>query len=385
MTGDSATDVANTFSDITPVYVSISGTACLYRALRYGRMHMLKALKPGQDGSRLCEHVLRKEFSIGYRLEHSNICRTLGWEQVDGLGGCIVMEYVDGMTLTDFMARGCLTRELAQKILLELCSALQYLHGKQLVHRDIKPDNILITYNGNNVKLIDFGLSDGDDYCLLKEPAGTRHYLAPEVLKPGHRLDLRADIYSMGVLMGEMAELLCDRRLARISRRCTAQRPEKRYSSAAEVADALKESRRHGLYAYPTAVASVFLILALLAVGGWQGWKALHGAATLLPPPAYGNLSGGETCRKLIRQEQLRLQGQGMPCDRRQLRADSLRLAQEVEAALKREYPLPEQQAEPSYKRLQEMLLHEASLLYSDVSPASSTMQAKRPQVPEER
>ena len=92
---------------------------------------------------------------------------------------CILLEYVDGVTLKEFMQHGKLTRPVAVKIINELCSALQYIHSKQIVHRDLKPDNILITHNGNNVKLIDFSLSDCDDYDVLKLPAGTRYYLAP--------------------------------------------------------------------------------------------------------------------------------------------------------------------------------------------------------------
>lgn len=68
-----------------------------------------------------------------------------------------------------------------------------------------------MTHNGHNVKLIDFGLSDCDDYDALKLPAGTRYYLAPEALKPGQPLDLRADIYSLGIIIGEMAESLKDK------------------------------------------------------------------------------------------------------------------------------------------------------------------------------
>lgn len=150
------------------------------------------------EGTVFYEQALKKEFNIGYQLEHPHICRTLGWESVPSIGCCILLEYVDGVTLKEFMQHGKLTRPVAVKIINELCSALQYIHSKQIVHRDLKPDNILITHNGNNVKLIDFSLSDCDDYDVLKLPAGTRYYLAPEMLQPDVSLDLRADIYSLG-------------------------------------------------------------------------------------------------------------------------------------------------------------------------------------------
>ena len=58
--------------------------------------------------------------------------------------------------------------------------ALEYIHGKQTAHRDLKPSNIMITRNGQHVKLIDFGLSDTDDYAVYKQPAGTEGYISPE-------------------------------------------------------------------------------------------------------------------------------------------------------------------------------------------------------------
>ena len=224
------------FSNLTEVYVSVSGYARLFRCQRYNRLHILKALKPEYIGSDFYEQALRKEFDIGYQLEHPHICRALGWETLPELGHCIVLEYIDGITLKEVMQRGLLTPELARKFITELCSALHYLHGKQIVHRDLKPENILVTHNGHNVKLIDFGLSDCDDYDALKLPAGTRYYLAPEALKPGQPLDLRADIYSLGIIIGEMAEIL-----AAVSRRCTRRKPAERYASALEVFRSVQE------------------------------------------------------------------------------------------------------------------------------------------------
>lgn len=252
------------FSNLTEVYVSVSGYARLFRCQRYNRLHILKALKPEYIGSDFYEQALRKEFDIGYQLEHPHICRALGWETLPELGHCIVLEYIDGITLKEVMQRGLLTPELARKFITELCSALHYLHGKQIVHRDLKPENILVTHNGHNVKLIDFGLSDCDDYDALKLPAGTRYYLAPEALKLGQPLDLRADIYSLGIIIGEMSESLKDKKLAAVSRRCTRRKPAERYASALEVSRSVQEKsvflRRYRILAAGMAL--------LLVVGG---------------------------------------------------------------------------------------------------------------------
>lgn len=281
------------FSNLSEIYVSFSGYARLFRCQRYNRLHILKALKPSYIGNPFYEQALRKEFDIGYQLEHPHICRALGWETLPELGHCIVLEYIDGATLRELMAQGRLTAALARKLIAELCDALNYLHGKQVVHRDLKPENILVTHNGSNIKLIDFGLSDSDDYEVLKMPAGTRYYLAPEALKPGQLPDLRADIYSLGILTGEMAELLKDKKLAALSRKCTRRKPEDRYPSAPEVVKALHrmDSARQ-LYQRIAAACAGLLLL----TGGYLLWKTGTGSDSVTSLPVYGNYALPEPC-----------------------------------------------------------------------------------------
>ena len=274
------------FSNLSEVYVSVSGYARLFRCQRYNRLHILKALKPEYIGSNFYEQALRKEFDIGYQLEHPHICRALGWETLPELGHCIVMEYIDGITLKEFMQRGLLTPELVRKFITELCSALHYLHGKQIVHRDLKPENILVTHNGYNVKLIDFGLSDCDDYDALKLPAGTRYYLAPEALKPGQPLDLRADIYSLGIIIGEMAECIKDKKLAAVSRKCTRRNPKERYPSALAVSRCVR-GRTVPFRRYGMLTAGVVLLCAL----GYVAYVFLAPEQTPALLPVYGNYS----------------------------------------------------------------------------------------------
>ena len=254
------------FTHIEQMYVSQDGYTCLYKCERLGKLHVLKALQPDYIRKDFYEKALRKEFSMGFQLDHPHICRTLSWEYVEGLGHCIVMDYIDGVPLSSVMESGRFKPDLAQKIITELCAALEYLHKKQIVHRDLKPSNILITHNGDNVKLIDFSLADADDATMLKLPAGTRHYLAPEVLEDAP-LDCRADIYSLGVIIGEMAEMLNDRQLAALSRHCTQRKPEQRPASATEVLKAL--NTRH----FPWKAALAFIVclsLLLFALWNWQ-------------------------------------------------------------------------------------------------------------------
>lgn len=358
--GEATPPVEVTFTDIQEIYVSRSGWNRLFRCHRHGKLHVLKALQPVYEGTAFYEQALKKEFNIGYQLEHPHICRTLGWESVPSVGCCILLEYVDGVTLKEFMQQGKLTRPVAVKIINELCSALQYIHSKQIVHRDLKPDNILITHNGNNVKLIDFSLSDCDDYDVLKLPAGTRYYLAPEMLQPDVSLDLRADVYSLGVIIGEMATALKDKHLASVSRKCTRRKREKRYASAMEVVDAVTVPRRKRLYArMAAAVLAVVACWGIYAVAG----DLLSVSSSSSPSfyPVYGNQVCSESCFRLLASERMRMMHAADSwADERSWKADSLQLMRQLKAVLDAEYPLPELRESAAYKCRWEGLQQEA-------------------------
>jgi serine/threonine protein kinase len=155
--------------------------------------------------------------------------------ELSDIGPCIVMEYIDGMTLREFLSQNKLTGKNAHKIISDICHALNYVHSKQIIHRDLKPENILITYNGQNVKLIDFGLADSDDYEILKIPAGTKRYIAPEQSDKNCTLDNRADIFSLGVIIEEMNEKLHNIQLKKIAKRCMEPDRNKRFDTVSDI------------------------------------------------------------------------------------------------------------------------------------------------------
>ena len=192
--------VGDSQMDIQKVYESRGGYTLVSKMAVGGRLVALKSLKPEYVGNPFYEGLLRKEYEIGSGLNHPNICPVLGFVNIPGLGNCIEMRWVDGERLGALIGRKGLP---VRKIILEICDALEYLHRNQIIHRDLKPSNILITNNGQNVKLIDFGLSDADWYTLFKNPAGTRDYVSPEQLA-GEDVDCRTDIYSLGRIMQEL-------------------------------------------------------------------------------------------------------------------------------------------------------------------------------------
>lgn len=263
--------MTNRFTDIEPLYTSVNGHAALYRAQRMGKWHVLKCLKAEYADNPLYLGLLHKEFEIGYNLSHPNIAQTIGFERVDGLGPCIVMEYIGGQTLRNVLDCSKLTRDSARRIILQTCEALSYIHSRQIIHRDLKPENIMLTDNGGNVKLIDFGYSDTDSYTVLKQPAGTRHYAAPEQ-ESGQVVDTRADIYALGVIMGEINGALPRKwpRLGRIADKCARTDANQRYASATDVGAALTPTHttRNAAIAAVTTAAAITTFAFMLTENG---------------------------------------------------------------------------------------------------------------------
>ena len=147
------------WSDITLLQQRRQNT--IYTAKRYGKRYLLKAISPEYQSLTDIRLLQEKEFSLGILLKHSNIAETYSLEEVPEIGRCIVMEYVDGMTLAQWL-NSSPSRVQRERVLAQLLEVMEYIHGLQLVHNDLKSSNILITRNGQNVKLIDFGLSDTD-------------------------------------------------------------------------------------------------------------------------------------------------------------------------------------------------------------------------------
>lgn len=248
------------FSDVwsKPELLSSEGHNALYVATRFGRKYVLKALAEPYRESTPHIELLRKEFSIGVAVDHPNIVRLLDFGHMESIGWYIRMEYIDGITLNQFLE----TRPSAtirRRILEQLLDALAFLHERQIIHRDIKPANILITRNGSTVKLIDFGVSDTDDYVTFKQPAGSMAYIAPEQLT-GQPIDNRADIYAVGKIIS----LLFPHRYRYIARKCTRVSPADRYSSCAQVARVMRIADRLCLW-LPVSL----LFLAVLCLAGW--------------------------------------------------------------------------------------------------------------------
>ena len=171
------------------------GYNLLVRAKRYGRWWMLKGLKEPYRNDAVYQVLLQKEYEITSQLQHPMTVSVFSFEEVEELGPCIVMEWIEGQTLKEWLAQGRHSLKQRRHVADMLLEALAYVQSRQTQHRDLKPSNIMLTHDGQHLKLIDFGLSDTDSHAILKEPAGTEGYMAP---------DGPSDIYSLGCILREL-------------------------------------------------------------------------------------------------------------------------------------------------------------------------------------
>ena len=127
------------FSDVQEI--SAQGYTILYRAKRYGRWYALKTLTEDAVRQSAYVQVLRKELEVLMLMQHPSVVQTIGLEDVNGIGPCIVMEYIDGETLDSILKREELpSLTVRRRMVDELCAAVAYVHSLGIVHRDLKPE-----------------------------------------------------------------------------------------------------------------------------------------------------------------------------------------------------------------------------------------------------
>lgn len=250
-------NIANQFSNFGLIHSSKNGYSELHKAKRYGKWYVIKHLTDKEKDNPRYQSLLEKEFDIAIHLSHQNVVQTVSLEDIPQLGLCIVQEFIDGVTWNDFFSKNNISKKETFRILGELCDALTYIHNKQIVHRDIKPNNILITRDGHHVKLIDFGLADKDDFDILKEPAGTTAFASPEQQKR-NKIDNRSDIYALGKIIQDVSYQSL--KIRKIIKRCLEENPEKRFRSALDVKKKLN-SKTNIIIFVITLLITIFAIL----------------------------------------------------------------------------------------------------------------------------
>lgn len=182
------------------------GMAVVYRARchRLNRFVAVKILKEELSRDEDFRRRFHAESQAVAMLSHPNIVAVYDVNH-SGDADYIVMELIDGLTLKQYMQqRGALNWREALHFATQIAKALEHAHSRGIVHRDIKPHNIMILKDGS-VKVADFGIArlNSSQNTLTREALGSVHYISPEQAK-GAQVDARSDLYSLGVVMYEM-------------------------------------------------------------------------------------------------------------------------------------------------------------------------------------
>lgn len=248
--------------------ISSRGYMLLVKAMRNGRWWILKGVKEEyRDVPIVCD-ALQKEYEVLVSLQHPNIVSVSGIEEVEPYGKCIVMEYLEGKNLRDFVEENKPSKELRLKVAVELMDAIEYIHRKQVVHRDLKPSNVMVDVNTGYVKLIDFGCSDGESYTYLKQPSGTVSYMSPEQMSSSVP-DTRNDIYSIGCIL-EFLKL--GKKYERIAAKCKLPIKE-RYQTVEQLRsdyEAITKDYRRVWIAFAACVFTLFFVSMLAVRYHWM-------------------------------------------------------------------------------------------------------------------
>ena len=252
----------------------------LFKA-RYGTKYVI--LKTTHIHDAMHSEILRREYEMGKTLSHACIVSTLAFEENTPVGPAIVLEYIEGVTLGEYLSGTEHNRNIGhfdklsdrylsvtkrKHLLHDILDGVDYLHHRGILHNDIKPDNILINKLGH-ARIIDFGLSSSYDSIYTGVIGGSEGFTAPEILHPsgtsgtlstpgtstssvtgGYKAS--SDIYSLGLII----QLLFGNKYQKIVKKCTMLEPEARYQSIGELKRALFIKR-----ALPWAVCAGILVL----------------------------------------------------------------------------------------------------------------------------
>jgi serine/threonine protein kinase len=242
--------------------VGSGGMGCVYRArhVRLERLFAIKLLHPRLRSDAKVVRRFAREAELAGKLSHPNVVGVVDVGEIDG-AMYLVMDLATGARLSELFARAPFSRSRAVRIIRQLCDGLEHAHGRGLIHRDLKPDNVIVERGSELARIVDFGIAllrDEETDRITTEGIvlGTPHYMAPE-LASAASFDHRVDLFALGVICFEMltarmpfkgsgVEVVyanvhdetpampgVDPRLEYFTRRLMAKRPDDRPASAA--------------------------------------------------------------------------------------------------------------------------------------------------------
>ncbi|MDE6098081.1 MAG: protein kinase [Muribaculaceae bacterium] len=238
-------------SDDTPKWTEIEHLPAwdeefyhVYTAKKHGKWVMLKTLRPELADNADARAMIEKEFDVRYNLAHPNIVMINDFEDVPGLGRCIITDDVYGDSLRKLIDEHKLTADHIEKLRTSLVSALKYIQTNHIVHHPIRPERIIFTENIGNLKLIDVGFE--------QTPA-----LTPQ--------DTAEDIFNYGTIVLEALESSGhnDAVLRHVAERCTSADPRRRYKDIDSLQLAIDNRKSKRLYI--TVIIFLSIMVAILA------------------------------------------------------------------------------------------------------------------------
>ena len=216
------------------------------RGRRFGRWWLLKFLTLESVGDRRSQNQLRREFELQMDMRHPAILSASGMEYVEGLGHCIVMEHLEGVTLREWLRRNP-SKKRRRRLTDQLLDAVEYIHSRGIVHGDLRTVNLMVTSEGENIKIVDFSVAS---------PAVSSHGLIPNDTDP----DFCDDFYDLGEIIEEMHI-----GYGAIAKRCKLD-PERTYQEVEEIRQDIDARNRRIRTSWILAFVGVIVMLGVALV-----------------------------------------------------------------------------------------------------------------------
>lgn len=216
----------------------------VYTAKKFGKWVMLKTLRAEYKDKPEYQAMIEKEFDTRYNLAHPNIVMINDFEDIPGIGRCIITDDVYGDSLRSLLDERKVTREHIEKLKTQFISALEYIQTNHIAHLPIRPERIIFTENIGNLKLIDVGFE--------QRPA-----LTPEQASD--------DIHNFGIIILETLNRsgINDPQLRHIAERCAEAEPRRRFRDIQSLKAAIENRRENRLYIL--VIAFLIIMVTVLA------------------------------------------------------------------------------------------------------------------------
>ena len=261
----SENNFSNDYTNLRLLHTSRYGNSRVFTAINNGKKVIVKALKPEYANDPACKESLRQEYDTTSILDNKYIRKALDFVKIEGMGDCIIFEYIEGKSLAEHVRVGTLSEKQVKSVLVEVCEGLYYLHRNGIVHCNLNPDNIMVTAGDCRAKLIDLGIpetkQDADRELLIKE----MEFIAPEIIK-GEDYDSRADVYSIGKIMEFIGERNISKQFGNVATHCTQFSKEQRFDSINDVRSAITKGHSFVKLIIAAAVLLVLVGLAIIYV-----------------------------------------------------------------------------------------------------------------------